>query len=156
MSIPFSIDDPENKETVQEAFEAFLAATSVEEMDEVVEDYPFVTEPAFEAGVNRMIEHASRVGEAEAIFRLQEQLALLQEVIGVELLSPEEAIVETFLYTEEEGDAVVFFEENEEFLSSARAEQMIFAFEAGDPESHLHLEARRELWRQLSSAARGE
>jgi thioredoxin-like negative regulator of GroEL len=150
MLTPFSVDDPENRETVQEAFEAFLAATSVEEMDEVVEDYPFVTEPAFEAGVNRMIEHASRVGEAEAIFRLQEQLALLQEVAGVELLSPEELAVEEFVYAEEEADAVSIFEENADFLRSDQAAQMIFALEAGDPESHLHLEARRQLWRKLA------
>jgi thioredoxin-like negative regulator of GroEL len=150
MLTPFSVDDPENREAVQEAFEAFLAATSVEEMDEVVEDYPFVTEPAFEAGVNRMIEHASRVGEAEAIFRLQEQLALLQEVAGVELLSPEELAVEEFVYAEEEADAVSIFEENADFLRSDQATQMIFALEAGDPESHLHLEARRQLWRQLA------
>jgi thioredoxin-like negative regulator of GroEL len=150
MLTPFSVDDPENREAVQEAFEAFLAATSVEEMDEVVEDYPFVTEPAFEAGVNRMIEHASRVGEAEAIFRLQEQLALLQEVAGVELLSPEELAVEEFVYAEEEADAVSIFEENADFLRSDQAAQMIFALEAGDPESHLHLEARRQLWRKLA------
>jgi thioredoxin-like negative regulator of GroEL len=150
MLTPFSVDDPENREAVQEAFEAFLAATSVEEMDEVVEDYPFVTEPAFEAGVNRMIEHASRVGEAEAIFRLQEQLALLQEVAGVELLSPEELAVEEFVYAEEEADAVSIFEENADFLRSDQATQMIFALEAGDPESHLHLEARRQLWRKLA------
>jgi cobalamin-dependent methionine synthase I len=151
MTTPFSIDDPANRVTVQAALDAFLEATSLEEMEEVVDEFPFVVDAQFEEGINRMIEHASRVGEADALLRLQEQLALLHEITRPEVLSPVEEAVEAFLYAEEEADAVAVFEEDPELLRSEQAAQIIFAVEAGDPESHLHLEARRQLWRELVS-----
>ena len=150
MPDPYPIDDPEPTASGQQALEAFLAAATVEEMADVVDTFPFVTDPEFEAGVERMLQHAARAGEPEAMFRIQEQIALLQQVTGSEATSPVEEAVEAFLYAMREEDAEAIFAEQAEWLDSEEAATLIFSLEAGDPESQLHMETRRQLWHRLA------
>jgi hypothetical protein len=151
MPAPFLPDNADDQSTMQEALEAFLAAASVEEMVDVVEDFPFVAEPQFTAILEQMIEHAARAGQPEAMFHLQEQIEMLEEALRQDAATPVEAAVEEFLYALDEEEARLFFAENTDLLGSAEASNLLFSLEASDPESHLHLEARRQLWRRLVS-----
>lgn len=152
MTQPFNFEDPESRATVQQALEAFLAAESPSEMQVLVEEFPFMVEEEFEAGVQRMIDHAARVGEAEAQLRLQEQMALLYQILAPESASDLEQAVEAFLYADTESDAEIVFATQAELLRSDQAAQLLFGVEAGDPESFQHLESRRDLWQRLVSS----
>ncbi len=152
MSSPILPDNDDERASVQEALEAFLAAHSEEEMADVVEDYPFVADPQFTAVLEQMIEHAGRAGQPEAMFRLQEQITTLEDVLRDQAATPTEEMVEEFLYAQDEEEAASIFAENADLLRSPEASSLLFSLEASDPESHLHLEARRQLWRRLIGA----
>jgi hypothetical protein len=152
MTTPFLPDDAEAKATVQEAIEAFLAANSPDEMADVIATYPFVADPRFDEILEQMIEHASRAGQPEAMFHLQEQIAILEEVLREDAATPVERMVEEFLYAEDEEEATSIFAENADLLRTDEAANFLFSLEASDPESHLHLETRRQLWQSLSGA----
>jgi thioredoxin-like negative regulator of GroEL len=152
MPSPVLPDNDSERASVQEAIEAFLAAHSEEEMEEVVADYPFVADPQFTAVLEQMIEHAGRAGQPEAMFRLQEQIATLEDVLRGQAATPTEKTVEAFLYAQDDEEAASIFAENADLLRSEEASRLLFSLEASDPESHLHLEARRQLWRRLTSA----
>lgn len=149
MTTPFNFDDPNRREQVQAALEAFLAAQDEDEMAQVLADYPFVAEQHFAAGVDQLIDHASRVGNADAVFRLQGQLALLQDLQAMQGESDAERALHAFLFAEDEDEARAVFEREAALLRSPEARTAIFALEAGDPESDLHLEERRALWQKL-------
>jgi hypothetical protein len=151
MHSPHLPENADEKASVQEAIEAFLAAHSEEEMAEVVEDYPIVADPQFTVILEQMMEHAGRAGQPEAMFHLQEQIATLEDVLRGQAATPTEEMVEEFLYAHDEEEAALIFAENADLLRSAEASSLLFSLEASDPESHLHLEARRQLWRRLAS-----
>lgn len=152
MSASYTIEEPEEQPNLQQGIDAFLAALDEEEMRTVVEDYPFVTGEQFAGILEQMLEFASRAGEPEAMFHLQEKIALLQETLGEGALSEVERAIEAFLYAgAEDVDAV--FAEYAGLLRSNEAAQLLFSMEAGDPESLLLLEERRALWRQLAGNA---
>jgi hypothetical protein len=152
MTAPFPPDDAEAKATVQEAIEVFLSANSPDEMAEVVATYPFVAEAHFNEILEQMIEHASRAGQPEAMFHLQEQIAILEEVLREDAATPVERTVEDFLYAEDEEEARSIFAANAALLRTDEAAKLLFSLEASDPESHLHLETRRQLWQHLAGA----
>ncbi|MEZ4835503.1 MAG: hypothetical protein R2873_26520 [Caldilineaceae bacterium] len=149
MSSPFDFDDPGRRERVRLALEAFLAAVDEDEMAQVVADYSFVAESRFADGVDQLIDHASRVGDADALFRLQGQLELLQSVLAMQGESAGERALHAFLYAADEDEAADVFAREATLLKSAEVRAALFALEAGDPESDLHLEVRRALWQRL-------
>lgn len=151
MSASFVPDDDE-RASVQAAIEAFLAANSEDEMRDVVADYPFVVDPPFNAILEQMIDHAARAGQPEAMFHLQAQIATLETVLRQDAASPAESAVDAFLYAQDEAEATSIFAESGDLLRTDEATHLLFSLEAGDPEGHLHLEARRQLWRRLVGA----
>ncbi len=155
MTNPFDLDDAGQREQVQAALAAFLAALDEEEMAQVLADYPFVAEPHFADGVDQLIDHASRVGNAEALFRLQGQLELLHDVLAVQGESDAERALRSFLYAVDEDEAVAVFEQEAALLRSAEVRSALFSLEAGDPESDMHLEERRTLWQRLVTTKDG-
>lgn len=150
MSNPFDLDDAGQRERVQTALEAFLAAQNEDEMAQVMADYPFVAEPRFTDGVDQLVDHASRVGNADALFRLQGQLELLHDVLATQDESDAERALGAFLYAADEDEAIAVFEEEAALLRSPEARAALYAIEAGDPESDMHLEERRALWQRLA------
>lgn len=144
----YSIEEPEDRSNLQQAVEAFLAANGEEEMNAVVEEFPFVGDEHFAGVLEQMLDHAARAGEPEAMFHLQNQVALLEETLGYGALSAVEQAIEDFLYAEDD-DVEAVFAQNASLLRSDEAAQLLFAMEAGDAESHLLLEERRLLWRRL-------
>lgn len=145
----FDLDDPTEREQVRAALEAFLAAQDELEMAQVVEDFPFAAQRPFGAGVRELIEHASRVGDAEALLRLQGQLELLQFALANHAQSDDERALLAFLYALDDAAATEVFQRNAAQLRSAAVRKALFALEADDPESDLHLEQRRSLWQRL-------
>ncbi len=142
--------DADQHSLLAQALEEFLAAESVEEMAAVVEEYPVITTSQFEASVARLVEHAARSGDPEAVLHLQEQTALLEQVWPSETASPAEEAVAQFLQAENEEEARAVFARHPDLLRSEEAAQILAAIEAEDPESHLYLETRRSLWRALA------
>lgn len=144
-------DDAGARASIQEAIEAFLAADSAHAMQTVVDDYPFVANPGFNEILEQMIEHASRAGQPEAMFHLQAQIEMLEDVLRQDASSPVQAGLEAFLYAEDDERAAAIFAENADLLRSDEAAMLLFSLEASDPESHLYLEARRQLWQRLTA-----
>lgn len=135
---------------LQSALEEFLNVNSVEEMQALLERYPFMETVEFDNSVQRLIEHAIRVGEAEAVMHLQEGMDLLNRALRDSHASPLERAVEDFLYAFDDEEATEVFHQHSDMLRSQEAASLLFAVEAGDPESAALLESRQHLWRELS------
>ncbi len=135
---------------VQAALEQFLAVGTLEEMQELVDLYPFMREMAFDNSVQRLIEHAIRVGEPEAVLRMQEQMDLLNRALRASHASPVERAVEDFLYAFDDEEATEIFHAQAELLRLPAAAKILFDVESGDPESAILLESRQALWQRLT------
>ncbi len=150
MTNTFNFNDPVQRERVRLALEAFLAAEDEDEMAEVIADYPFVAETQFERGVEQLIDHASQAGDPDALFRLRAQLELRYSVLAMDVEDEDEQALHAFLFAADEAAATAIFEQYAQVLHTPAMEKALYALEAADPESDLHLEERRALWRRLS------
>ena len=134
--------DP-NHDEAQAALQAFLNAQEFEEMEAALDDYPLLGEPEFEDAVDKLIEHASAMGDAEAALRFQDRLDLLYDVLDNLGATPVEEAVEAFLNAEEGGDSKAIYEVYEEWLDSDEAAAFLESMEPADPETAQFLAEKR-------------
>jgi hypothetical protein len=138
-------------EEMQRLLDAFIDADDMAEMAELLEEYPLLAEEAFAQNVARLIEHAARMGESEAMLRLQSRMELLDDILDQDA-SPLELAVQDYLLAPDEEEAASIFQEEADLLRSDEAEQMLFTMEAVTPADQAHLDQRQRLWRQLMAS----
>lgn len=130
-------------EDAQAALQAFLNAQEFEEMEAALDEYPLLGEPEFEDAVDKLIEHASAMGDAEAVLRFQDRLDLLYDVLDNLGATPVEEAVEAFLNAEEGADSDAIYAQYEEWLDSDEAAAFLESMEPADPETAQFLAEKR-------------
>lgn len=141
-----------SEEEMQQLLDAFIEADDLDEMADLLDASPLLADEEFTQHVARLIEHAARMGESEAMLRLQSRMELLDAVLDQDA-SPLELAVQDYLLALDEEEAAAIFEEEADLLGSDEAEQMIFSMEAVTPADQGHLDQRQRLWRQLAAKA---
>ena len=137
------IDEPQKNDDSQAALQAFLNAQEFEEMEAALEEYPLLGEPEFEDGVDKLIEHASEMGDTEAVLRFQDRLDILYDVLDNLGATPLEEAVEAFLNAEEGEESDAIYAQYEEWLDSDEAAAFLEAMEPADPETSQFLAEKR-------------
>lgn len=132
-----------NEEDAQAALQAFLNAEDFDEMEEAVDVHPLLADPTFEQAVDKLIEHASALGDAEAVLRFQDRLDLLYDVLDNLGATPVEEAVEAFLNAEPGADSAEVYAQYEEWLDSDEAAAFLEMMEPADPETAQFLRERR-------------
>lgn len=127
----------------QAALQAFLDAETFEDMEEALDEYPLLGEPAFEQAVDRLIEHASALGDAEAVLRFQDRLEILYDVLDNLGATPLEEAVEAFLNAEPGQDSEEVYARYRQWLNSDEAGAFLELMEPADPETAQFLAERR-------------
>lgn len=138
-----AIDTTQNDDDAQAALQAFLNAQEFEEMEAALDEYPLLGEPEFEDAVDKLIEHASSLGDAEAVLRFQDRLDLLYDVLDNLGATPVEEAVEAFLNAEEGRESAEVYAQYEEWLDSAEAVAFLELMEPADPETAQFLAEKR-------------
>ncbi len=134
--------DPTHDEA-QAALQAFLNAQEFEEMEAALDEYPLLGEPEFEDAVDKLIEHAGAMGDAEAVLRFQDRLDILYDVLDNLGATPLEEAVEAFLNAEEGTDSDAIYAQYEEWLDSDGAAAFLESMEPADPETAQFLAEKR-------------
>lgn len=134
--------DPTHDET-QAALQAFLNAQEFEEMEAALDEYPLLGEPEFEDAVDKLIEHAGTMGDAEAVLRFQDRLDVLYDVLDNLGATPLEEAVEAFLNAEKGADSNAIYAQYEEWLDSDEAATFLESMEPADPETAQFLAEKR-------------
>jgi hypothetical protein len=134
--------DP-TQDDAQAALQAFLNAQEFEEMEAALDEYPLLGEPEFEDAVDKLIEHAGAMGDAEAVLRFQDRLDILYDVLDNLGATPLEEAVEAFLNAEEGGDSEAVYAVYEEWLDSDEAAAFLESMEPADPETAQFLAEKR-------------
>lgn len=138
-----AIDTTQNDDDAQAALQAFLNAQEFEEMEAALDEYPLLGEPEFEDAVDKLIEHASSLGDAEAVLRFQDRLDLLYDVLDNLGATPVEEAVEAFLNAEAGRESAEVYAQYEEWLDSAEAVAFLELMEPADPETAQFLAEKR-------------
>lgn len=133
----------------QAALQAFLDAETIEDMEEALDEYPLLAEPAFEQAVDRLIEHASGLGDAEAVLRFQDRLEILYDVLDNLGATPLEEAVEAFLNAEPGQESEEVYAQYRQWLNSDEAGAFLELMEPADPETARFLAERRATLTQL-------
>lgn len=133
----------DDTDDAQAALQAFLNAEEFDEMEAALDEYPLLGESAFEDAVDRLIEHASSLGDAEAVLRFQDRLDLLYDVLDNLGATPVEEAVEAFLNAEEGVESAEVYARYEEWLDSDEAADFLEMMEPADPETAQFLAQKR-------------
>lgn len=128
---------------VQAALQAFLDAETTDEMEDALDEHPILGDPTFEQAVDRLIEHASAMGDAEAVLRFQDRLEILYDVLDNLGATPLEEAVEAFLNAEEGEESAAVYAQYAQWLDSDEAGAFLDAMEPADPETAQFLGERR-------------
>lgn len=138
------VSDPtHDSEEAQIALQAFLNAEDFDEMEAAVDTYPLLADPSFEQAAERLMEHASSLGDAEAVLRIQDQLDLLYDVLDNLGATPLEEAVEAFLNAEPGEESTQVYADYAEWLDSPEALAFLDSMEPADPETAEILTERR-------------
>ena len=148
--MPTDHDEPNQASLIQAALQTFLNAQTPEEVDALRADHPVVDTEAFEAAIQRLIDHASAAGEPDAVLRLQNRLEMLYDAQESATMTPLERAVDAFLGAADEEAARAVFAEERTLLATSEARDLMDGIEAGDPESARFLMERRALLAELS------
>ncbi len=138
-----AIDEARDSEEAQAALQAFLNAEDFEEMEAALDEFPLLEEPEFEDAVDKLIEHASSLGDAEAVLRFQDRLDLLYDVLDNLGATPVEEAAEAFLNAEPGADSDAVYAQYEEWLDSDEAAAFLEMMEPADPETAQFLTEKR-------------
>ncbi|MBX3050468.1 MAG: hypothetical protein KF753_03270 [Caldilineaceae bacterium] len=136
------LDNTQESEA-QDALQAFLNAEDFGEMEAALDEHSLLGEPAFENAVDKLIEHASAMGDAEAVLRFQDRLDILYDVLDNLGATPVEEAVEAFLNAEEGTESAAVYAQYEEWLDSAEAASFLEMMEPADPETAQFLAEKR-------------
>jgi hypothetical protein len=123
------------QDDAQASLQAFLNAQEFEEMEAALDEYPLLGEPEFEDAVDKLIEHASAMGDTDAVLRFQDRLDILYDVLDNLGATPLEEAVEAFLNAEEGADSDAIYAQYEEWLDSDEAAAFLESMEPADPET---------------------
>lgn len=149
--MPTNFYSSDQASLIQAALQAFLNAQTPEEIDAVRANYPVADTEAFEAAIQRLIDHASAAGDPDAVLRMQNRLEMLYDAQELATMTPLERAVDAFLGAVDEESARVVFAEEHALLATPQARDLLDGIEAGDPESARLLAERRALLAELSS-----
>lgn len=131
------------QDDAQAALQAFLNAQEFEEMEAALDEYPLLGEPEFEDAVDKLIEHAGAMGDAEAVLRFQDRLDILYDVLDNLGATPQEEAVEAFLNAEEGKESEAVYAQYEAWLDSDEAAAFLESMEPADPETAQFLAEKR-------------
>lgn len=134
---------PGDEDDARAALQAFLNAEDFDEMEEAVDSHPLLADPTFEQAVDKLIEHASTLGDAEAVLRFLDRLDLLYDVLDNLGATPIEEAVEAFLNAEAGSESEQVFAQYAEWLDSDEAAAFLEMMEPADPETAQFLRERR-------------
>jgi len=135
--------NPIQDDDTQAALQAFLNAQEFEEMEAALDEHPLLGEPEFEDAVDKLIEHASAMGDAEAVLRFQDRLDILYDVLDNLGATPVEEAVEAFLNAEPGADSVAVYAQYAEWLDSDEAPAFLESMQPADPETAQFLAEKR-------------
>ena len=131
------------QDDAQAALQAFLNAQEFDEMEAALDEYPLLGEPEFEDAVDKLIEHASAMGDAEAVLRFQDRLDLLYDVLDNLGATPLEEAAEAFLNAEAGEESEAVYAQYEEWLDSDEAVAFLDSMEPADAETAQFLAEKR-------------
>jgi len=137
------IDPNQEIDEAQAALQAFLNAEDFDEMEEAVDAHPLLADPTFEQAAEQLMEHASSLGDPEAVLRIQDRLDLLYDVLDNLGATPLEEAVEAFLNAEPGEQTTDVYAVYAEWLESAEALAFLDSMEPADPETAEILTERR-------------
>jgi hypothetical protein len=141
------------EQDVPAAFQAVLAASTLEDLRQVADRWPLTLNDAFAEVVEHLAQHFAAAGQQEVADGLRQRLvALAQLRVYRETWTetPQGEAIFAFLNAEDDAAALSVFHAHRDLLDHSEAQRTLDeVLQGGDPESQRRLEKRRALLRYL-------
>ncbi|MBO9342628.1 MAG: hypothetical protein J7454_11575 [Roseiflexus sp.] len=138
---------------VPAAVQAVLAATTIEELRQVADQWPLTLTDAFVEAIEHLAQQFADAGQLEIADRLRQRLVGLAQLrIYRETWTetPQGKAIFAFLNAEDDAAALSVFHTHRDLLDHPEAQRTLDdVLRGGDPESQQRLERRRALLRYL-------